>query len=450
SLSLSQRYFVNLEFWHRSGGPVFLYIGGEGTLSEYSVLAGHHVSMAAQHSALLVSLEHRYYGQSAASTLDNDQLDTERLSQLSSQQALYDLMLFQQYICRLYGLTSRNTWISFGGSYAGSLSAWLRGKFPHLIYGAVASSAPVKAQLNFTEYNKVVAKSLSNPVVGGSDQCVLAVRQAFSVLDSALRSGRLSSVATDFQSCTALSDPADRRELLSSLAGIAMGAAQYDGQGVPLSIAQVCAIMGNSSSADAYTRLAQLAQAYLQQVGEPCLWSSFQQRLSELQDIRLQPGGVGERQWSYQTCTEFGYYQSCEDPSCPFSPLLTLQAQTQLCPLVFGVSEDRLASAVQFTNSYYGSDSPATYRVLYVNGDVDPWHVLSVLPGSSCCGGRGGGGEGSLALLIPGASHCADMAPPYLTDPPALREARQVSDGERERARETRRERGTRRRVGGE
>lgn len=44
---------------------------------------GHHVEMAKQHSALLVALEHRFYGRS----INPDGLKLENLASLSSQQA---------------------------------------------------------------------------------------------------------------------------------------------------------------------------------------------------------------------------------------------------------------------------------------------------------------------------------------------------------------------------
>nr|XP_006627603.1 PREDICTED: thymus-specific serine protease [Lepisosteus oculatus] len=407
-----QRYFVNEQFWKRRTGPVFLYIGGEAAISEFSVQGGHHVSMAQDHGALLVSLEHRFYGQS----IPADGMETPTLRYLSSQQALADLVSFQQNITSRYELTPRNTWICFGGSYPGSLSAWLRGKFPHLVYGAVASSAPVRAQLDFTGYNKVVAKSLANPAVGGSDRCLSAVREGFSAVESALASRNVTAVSRDFSCCSAVSEPEDQRELLYSLADIAMGAVQYDQEGAPLGVAQLCRIMaGNSSGADSYTRLAQLAKAYLERTAKPCLETSHQQSVAELRDTTLRPSGVGERQWYYQTCTEFGYYQTCEDDGCPFSRLLTLKSQTELCPLVFGLKESSLPLAVGFTNDYYGSDHPGTHRVLYVNGDIDPWHVLSVLSNAT---------SGERAILIHGTAHCADMNPPRPSDPPALMLAR--------------------------
>lgn len=50
-------------------------------------------------------------------------------------------------------------------------------------------------------------------------------------------------------------------------------------------------------------------------------------------------------------------------------------------------------------------------------GLIDPWHALSVVENVS---------QSELAIVIPGASHCADMKDDDPSDPPALTEARKV------------------------
>jgi len=58
-----QRYFVNASLLGVNG-PVFLMIGGEGPLSAFWVAVGSMVEMAKEHKALVIALEHRYYGES--------------------------------------------------------------------------------------------------------------------------------------------------------------------------------------------------------------------------------------------------------------------------------------------------------------------------------------------------------------------------------------------------
>ena len=98
---------------------------------------------------------------------------------LSSEQALADLASIRSFIHQSYNLTDQNRWVSFGGSYSGSLSAWLRLKYPHLFHAAVASSAPMLAILDFTDYLVVVNKSL-----GAYDpECPTAFSKAIQQID---------------------------------------------------------------------------------------------------------------------------------------------------------------------------------------------------------------------------------------------------------------------------
>lgn len=77
-------------------------------------------------------------------------LSTENLEYLTSQQALADIATFIDGMNSKYRFSSNVKWIAFGGSYSGSLAAWFRQKYPHLVHGAVSSSAPLLALVDFS------------------------------------------------------------------------------------------------------------------------------------------------------------------------------------------------------------------------------------------------------------------------------------------------------------
>ena len=82
----------------------------------------------------------RYYGEShptADTSLPN-------LAFLSSRQALRDVVTFKQYIVDQMKMSYKNRWISFGGSYSGALSGWLRMYYQDTVSGAIATSGPVQ------------------------------------------------------------------------------------------------------------------------------------------------------------------------------------------------------------------------------------------------------------------------------------------------------------------
>lgn len=81
-------------------------------------------------------------------------LSTTNLQYLTSKQALADLALFILNMKQKYNLSPTQKWIAFGGSYPGSLAAWAREKYPDLIYGAISSSGPLLAKVDFTGKKK--------------------------------------------------------------------------------------------------------------------------------------------------------------------------------------------------------------------------------------------------------------------------------------------------------
>lgn len=154
-----QRFFVNDTFFDRSNpnAPVFLCVGGEGApLKPQVVLTGTAhcalmVDYAQEVGALVLAIEHRYYGES----IPVDDFSTPSLRFLSSHQALADIASFHGHISSLFSLNAENRWVTFGGSYPGMMAAWARTQYPHLIYASVSSSSPVWAQVHMPEYQDV-------------------------------------------------------------------------------------------------------------------------------------------------------------------------------------------------------------------------------------------------------------------------------------------------------
>lgn len=123
---------------HDPQSPIFFYTGNESPLDEYVNNTGLLWELAAKpiFSALVVFAEHRFQGESHPRYSD---LSGGCFEHLTTTQALQD---FASLISFLNPGLNRPV-ITFGGSYGGMLSSWMRMKFPGMIAGAISSSAPV-------------------------------------------------------------------------------------------------------------------------------------------------------------------------------------------------------------------------------------------------------------------------------------------------------------------
>ncbi|KHJ95410.1 serine carboxypeptidase S28 [Oesophagostomum dentatum] len=129
------------------------------------------VTWGKKFGAALFALEHRFYGESHPTP---DQ-SVENLKYLSSRQALEDVANFIRSMNAKYGFKDP-LWVTFGGSYSGALSLWARQAYPDLIIGAIGSSAPVNAVVDFWGYLEVVEEAL---IISHSFACADNVRKGF-------------------------------------------------------------------------------------------------------------------------------------------------------------------------------------------------------------------------------------------------------------------------------
>ncbi|XP_021172558.2 thymus-specific serine protease isoform X1 [Fundulus heteroclitus] len=428
-----QRYFVN-EAFYKPGGPVFLMIGGEGPANPAWMKEGAWLTYAEKLGALCLMLEHRFYGKSHP-TAD---LSTDNLRFLSSRQALADLAHFRTVMGETRGLTNRK-WVAFGGSYPGSLAAWFRLKYPHLVHASVATSAPVFATVNFPEYLEVVWRSLASE----NADCPVLVKKASDTLVERLEDPKtFENITKDFNLCSPLQiqSEMDSAYLLEMLAGNFMDVVQYNEDnrgfeekcarseghgpqpstnlgvvGTNVTIKVLCGVMSDASLGDPYARYAAVARLMMETFSVKCLDTSFSNYVRDMTNTSWDgPAAGGGRQWVYQTCSEFGFYQSTDSPNQPFSGF-PLGYQVKQCASFYNISAEEVAEAVAQTNEYYGGYEIRSSRIVFPNGSIDPWHALGITQDITA---------ELPAVFIKGTAHCANMYPARSQDLPQLSEAR--------------------------
>merc|ERR1719153_1529959 len=263
-----QRFWENLEHYVE-GGPAFIMIGGE----------------AEENGAAMFELEHRYYGQSQPT----EDMSTDNMRYLSSRQGLEDLGHFMTAMNNKYNLTG--SWITFGGSYPGSLSAWMSLRFPHLVAGSVSSSGPLFAKLDYFEYLQVVADALDTTGPG----CNVAMTEALTAVENFVGDeDKWEDLSTMFRLCGTLdgSNTLDVMSFMELLIDNLAAIVQYNGR-YEEDIFSTCAIMTDESMGEPILRLAAVNDVMLSMGQDECLDHSYASYLSQLSETSWSGEGVG-------------------------------------------------------------------------------------------------------------------------------------------------------------
>jgi len=403
----SQRYLVNQTFWGGSGYPIIVDIGGEGTLG-YSSVTGRYIfnEWAKSLRALIVSVEHRFYG----SSFPTSDLSNKNMRFLSSEQALADTTLFINYIKTTFN-TPNSRVLTAGGSYSGALSAWIRQKYPQAVHAAYATSGPVLAQEDFPEYLEIVGAGLG-------EQCAAQVKRGTEYFESLLKtSAGRAQIEKDFKTCTPIETEMDNIVFLEYLADSIAGFVQYnnDNNGyLPINITGVCEMLMSDNISVTYPRFILYANDVF---GEECTPVSYSKMIQDLSNTDPTGPDVSSRSWFWQTCTEFGYYQTGESANQPFSSQITLDFFISVCKDAYNISSSTISTGVEATNILYGGRNVGTTKVVFPNGSVDPWHALGIIESTD---------PNLPAVFIQGTAHCADMYAPSPNDIPELTKARGI------------------------
>lgn len=219
--SYFMRYLMNKEHLVE-GGPIFIFVGGEWTITPSMLQYGHLYDMARNLSGLMIYSEHRYYG----FTTPTPDLTLENLQWLNIDQALADLAHFIVSIKESFPAVKNSGVILVGCSYSGTMVTWFMQKYPHLAQGAWSMSAPLYAKVDFVEYKETVSKAIIN--IGG-DQCSAKIRRAFVQMEDLWERREISEIERIFRLCEPLNvtNTLDVWSLFADMAGPWSGIVQY-------------------------------------------------------------------------------------------------------------------------------------------------------------------------------------------------------------------------------
>ncbi|CAK0734809.1 hypothetical protein CVIRNUC_000484 [Coccomyxa viridis] len=422
--TFQQRYFVCDEHWKTntdgSRGPIFFYVGNEADVTLYLNATGLIWENAPAFGALIIFAEHRYYGVSKPfhKTLK------EHMQFLTSEQAMADYAeLITELKHELHATDSAV--IGFGGSYGGMLATWMRIKYPHILDGAIAGSAPIWSYFgedppyDAGSFAKIVTRDASKEG-GSAPACASNVRQVWRTLFDLGESkkGR-EKIAEGMRVCPKLLETPDDVAQLADWASsawdyMAMGNYPYPstyilnggGEMPAFPVRVACESMRAENMS---TR--ELLPAFADSLG------IFYNYSKDVECYDFKAGANPETEedgnfWDYQWCTEqFQPFSRDGKHDMYWDQPFSLKESIERCQEQWGVTPRPMWATVEWG----GKRIETASNIVFSNGLFDPWHGGGVLRNLS---------DSLVAVIIPEGAHHIDLMFSNELDPPSVKQAR--------------------------
>jgi lysosomal Pro-X carboxypeptidase len=346
----------------------------------------------------------------------------EHRSYLSSEQALADYAELLKDLKRNDSRLEKSPVIAFGGSYGGMLAAWFRMKYPHVVQGAIAASAPVVQFPGYTPcnvFNDIIQKVFQTATPNG--QCDDRFGKAFQLLKAASNDPTASKILSSiWHLCTPLTNAKDVQGMIDYLldlfGNVAMVNYPYpadfimDLPGNP--VKAMCDAMDALPGHNIVDALYAGFQVAFNHTGKAKCWDWSTSSAHSL----------GSDAWDFQACTEM-VMPMCSRKGNVMFPAndWDFEAYTKEC-----MDKWLVRPRPEMAMTIYGSDwLKAASNIVFSNGDLDPWSGGGVYQNITK--------NSVYSILIRGGAHHLDLRDSNPADPPAVKEAR---DFEKERIRE--------------
>lgn len=210
--------------------------------------------------------------------------------------------------------------------------AWMRKKYPHLVNGAWASSAPLSAQLDFFQYKEVMTDAIKK--VGGDD-CFEIFKNAFIEMERLVKSENASRLQDVFELCDPLDLTQDVSHFFFEVSDIVAGLVQGHRTG---RIEGACNLMRTKKEDLSKDDLDAFA-AWVTDGSNSCLDMSYQNSVNKFRNIEWGSEANRQmRQWTYQTCSEFAWFQTSSSTDQIFGTLYPLEYFVKICEDLYDFS----------------------------------------------------------------------------------------------------------------
>ncbi|XP_044507540.1 lysosomal Pro-X carboxypeptidase-like [Mangifera indica] len=415
--TFQQKYLINDSFWGgaTNNSPIFVYTGNEGDINWFAQNTGFMFDIAPHFKALLVFLEHGFYGKSIPFGGDKKiaYSNSSTLGYLSSTQALADYATLIIDLKKNLSATESPV-VVFGGSYGGMLAAWFRLKYPHVAIGALASSAPILSFENIISpysFNRIITRDFRSE----SENCYKVIKGSWQKIEEKARQhGGLEELRKSFRICKNYIN-VDALESWLSTAYIYTAMTDYPTPSNFLSplpaypVKQMCkAIDDRTAGNDMFAKLYGALNIYYNYSGSSTCFNL---------DDDSDPHGLGE--WSWQTCTEMIMPVSGNDKESIFpASQWNYNDMVSLCNSLFGAHPRPNWITTQFGGhsiervlKRFGSN------IIFFNGLRDPWSGGGVLKNVS---------NTIIAIVAEEGAHHVDLRFSTSEDPKWLQDVRKT------------------------
>ncbi|KAL0276297.1 UNVERIFIED_CONTAM: hypothetical protein PYX00_003896 [Menopon gallinae] len=406
--SFRMRYLINDTYWDGKTGPIFFYTGNEGAIEMFADNSGFIWEIAPSFKALIVFAEHRYYGASLPFG-DKSLSSPEKSGYLTSQQALADYVDLIEYL-RSNQTQVKSPVIAFGGSYGGMLAAYIRMKYPHVVAGAIAASAPIWQFSGMTPCEAFFRITTSD-YTAVNQTCSDLIRKSWKTLRNITsQDSGLLWLSKEWKLCKNLTskDVNDFVEWLGDMySTLAMANYPYPANflaelpGHP--VKAFCKKLTNGSAT---------GQALLKDLfGGISVYFNYTGRAQCL-DWKKNTSAIGEDAWDYQTCTEMVMPMCPDGENDMFEKApWDLKAYSDKCWAKWKVRPQPLLAE----RVYGGKNIESHSNIVFSNGLLDPWASGGVLKVNS---------SKIHTVLIPDGAHHLDLRGRNKDDPGSVRSAR--------------------------